>query len=363
MVDMRSSTQINDGLTQTSADGACLHFDSKYGIMFCAYMPGKQGKYGESRNKISLSYFPASQPTNIRFIDISEGNDEYLPNILGLGDGKVRVFYEKFSRAEGDHPLCYKDFDFINNTLSEEKNVMVKKSSGEIVPYSLSVVFEYLEDMGFNNHILLNTEQIGCCTPFKGDDGYVYGGATSYLSEVALFRSADDMSTIEFFAVFPYQAQYEFEYRFLNNKIYAMFRTNNETNSICYTSSSDMGKTWDEPVSIEESIQCRPRMLCYKGNILMAYNYYNMDTGCRPNVQQGRTAVRICVLEEKNSNKTRIIKDLHSKYGIVNICLADILGDLYMSYSTSELALEYQNGNSMVRGKDAIRYVKIGDLS
>ena len=362
MVDLEFSTQINDGLTQTSSDGACLAFDEKYGIMFCAYMPGKQGRYGESRNKISLSYFPASQPTNIRFIDISEGDDEYCPNILGLGDGKVRVFYEKFSRTEGDHPLCYKDFDFINNTLSEEKRVMVLKSNGEIVPYSLSVVFEFLEEKGLNNHILVNTEQAGCCTPFRGDDGYVYGGAVSFLSEVALFRSTDNMATLEFFAAFPYQAQYEFEYRFLNDKIYAMFRTDKETNSIYYTSSSDMGKTWDEPVSIEESIQCRPRMLCYNGNILMAYNYYNEDTENRPGIQQGRTAIRICMWE-KDTNKIRIIRDIHSKCGIVNICLTDILGDLYMAYSTSELALEYQNGNPAVRGKDAIRYIKLGDLT
>ena len=62
-VDINISIQINDGFTQISADGACLHFGSKYGIMFCAYMPGKQGNYGESRNKISLSYFPVFQPT------------------------------------------------------------------------------------------------------------------------------------------------------------------------------------------------------------------------------------------------------------------------------------------------------------
>ena len=67
---LENSVQINNGLTETSADGAALAFDRKYGIMFCAYMPGQQGKYGESRSKISLSYFPASQPTNIRFIDI-----------------------------------------------------------------------------------------------------------------------------------------------------------------------------------------------------------------------------------------------------------------------------------------------------
>ena len=53
---------------------------------------------------------------------------------------------------------------------------------------------------------------------------------------------------------------------------------------------------------------------------------------------------------------------MYSKYGIVNVCVQDVLGDIYFAYSTSELALEYHNGNPKVRGKDAIRYVKLGDL-
>lgn len=361
MIDINNSSQINDGFTQTSADGACLAFDSKYGIMFCAYMPGKQGNYGESRSKISLSYFPASQPTNIRFIDISEGNDEYLPNILGLGNGKVRVFYEKFSRADRDHPLCYKDFDYLTNSLSQERYVMVKKTDGKIVPYSLSVVFEYLEENGCNNHIYYKTEQIGCCTPFRHGD-YVYGGAVSLLSEVALFRSEDDMATVEFFSVFPRQAQYEFDYRIVDDKLYAIYRTEKEVDSICYTYSSDMGRSWSEPVVIEQSVSCRPRIVCSNGEIILAYNHYNEDTGNRPQVQQARTSVRFNVVENDMVSDETVLVELHSKYGIVNVCVVDILGDLYMAYSTSELALEYQNGNPKVRGKDAIRYIKLGEL-
>ena len=72
---LEHSVQINDGLTQTSADGAALAFDTKFGIMFCAYMPGFQGHYGESRGKVALSCFPASQPTNIRFVTVAEGED------------------------------------------------------------------------------------------------------------------------------------------------------------------------------------------------------------------------------------------------------------------------------------------------
>jgi hypothetical protein len=86
----------------------------------------------------------------------------------------------------------------------------------------------------------------------------------------------------------------------------------------------------------------------------MGYNYFNDDTKNRPQIQQGRTSVRIVYGEDR-----KIVADLYSRYGIVNICLSDILNDVYMAYSTSELALEYQNGNPKVRGKDAIRYVKL----
>ena len=57
------------------------------------------------------------------------------------------------------------------------------------------------------------------------------------------------------------------------------------------------------------------------------------------------------------------MSELYSKCGIVNVSAIDVLGDVYFAYSTSELALEYQNGNPKVRGKDAIRYVKLGDLT
>jgi hypothetical protein len=71
------SVQINDGLTQTSGDGASMAFDSKYGIMFCAYMPGLQGSYGESRGRIVLTYFPASQPTNSKTVNNSVNTQKH----------------------------------------------------------------------------------------------------------------------------------------------------------------------------------------------------------------------------------------------------------------------------------------------
>lgn len=359
---LENSIQISNGLTETSADGAALAFDSKYGIMFCAYMPGQQGCYGESRGKIALSYFPASQPTNIRFVTITEDKDDYCENILSLGDGKVRVFYEKNSRADCDHEYRYRDFDFLTETLSEEKCVMGKKEDGTFVPLSLSLQFEYLEAHGYRNHEYKCTEQIGHCQYFNGNDGYVYGAALSFLAEPILYRSSDNGATVEFFAVYPKPAQYEFEYKFLNGKIYALYRTNRSEDSISFSVSEDFGKTWSEPINLKDSIQCRPRLLIYNSHILICYNYFNNNTGNRPKIQQGRCAVRILYGENSDPNTNTLVADLYCKTGVVNVCLTDIMNDLYFAYSTSALALEYQNGNPKVRGKDAIRYVKLGDL-
>ncbi len=361
---LQNSVQINNGLTDTSADGASLVFDKKYGIMFCAYMPGPQGHYGESRGRIALSYFPASQPTNIRYVDIACGADVYCQNIIGLGDGKVRVLYEKDSRADKDHDLCYKDFDFFSSTLSEEKLVMLKREDGKTVKLTGTEQFAYLEKHGYTNHQYKCSEQIaiGGHTITPHTDGKLYGVISSYLAEPILYCSEDNMETVEFFAICPYTSQYEFDYKFLGNKIYAIGRTNKEIDSVFFTVSPDNGKTWTDPVYFENSIQCRPRIMVYNNHILTACNYYNPDTENRPAMQQGRTAVKLFYGENENPNANVVVADFHSKYGIVNIGLIDVLGDVYMAYSTSELALEYQNGNPKVRGKDAIRYMKLGHL-
>lgn len=363
--DLDLATQINDGLTQTSGDGVALAFDSKYGIMFCAYMPGHHGSYGESRGKIALSYFPASQPTNIKFIDITAGRREYVPNIISLGDGKVRVFYEIDSIADCDHFIGYKDFDYLTGELSEEKYVQIRLEDGTTTNLVRSVLVKYLEDHGYFNHTYVKSEQIcmAACTPFKHEDGNYYGTLPSYLSEVILFRSSDNMATLEPFAICPHQTQYEFDFRFLDGKIHAIFRTNRDVDAISYTTSDDNGKTWSEPVNFAESIQCRPKMIVHNGHILMSYNYFCDDTGNRPEIQQGRTAVRMRYGENPDPNTNPCVADLHSKYGIVNVSLIDVMGDVYLGFSSSVLALEYHNGNSKVRGKDAVRYIKLGDLS
>ena len=362
---LKHSVQISDGLKETSADGASLAFDSKYGVMFCAYMPGLQGNYGESRGRISLSYFPASQPTNIKFVEVAVERGAYCPNILSLGNGRVRVFYEKDSLAEGDHYIAYKDFDFLTEKLSDENILMLKRDDGATVPLTTSEQFSYLEKNGYTAHTLMHTEQIafGSHTIFRADDGYVYGAVTSYLAEPILYRSRDDLKSLEFFAVCPYPAQYELDYKFLDGKICAVFRTPAERDSIYYTESADFGKTWSEPRLIPDSVSCRPRVINYAGKLLVIANHFNSDTENRPAIQQGRTVVRMYLLGDGEPSFERATFELYSKCGMVNVSAIDILGDLYFAYSTSRLALEYQNGNPKVRGKDAIRYLYIGDLA
>ena len=332
------SVQINDGFTQTSSDGASLAFDTKYGIMFCAYMPGLQGCYGESRGKIALTYFPASQPTNSKTVTVITEKDAYVPNIISLGDGKVRVFYEKNSRADCDHYIGYKDFDFITEVLSEEKIVMLKKDNGKVVPLTGSEQFAYLKSHGFTNQEYKCTEQIciGSHTIFSGQDGFVCGAITSYFAEPILYRSKDNLATLEFFAICPYLAQYEMDYKFLNGKIYGVFRTPPERDSIYFITSEDNGKTWSEPYLIKDSVSCRPRLINYSNGVLVAANHYNDDTGNRPDIQQGRTSVRMYLVKDGElPNEKTMVKELYSKCGIVNVAICNVLGDIYFAYSTS----------------------------
>ena len=360
------SVQINDGLTQTSADGVNMAFDSKYGIMFCVYMPGLQGCYGESRGRISLGYFPASQPTNLKTVDVIIEKDVYVPNIISLGDGKVRIFYEKNSRAEGDHFIGYKDFDFISQILSEEKIVMLKREDGEIVPLTATEQFAYLHAHGYQGQEFLCTEQISFASHliFKEKDGFAYGTISSYFAQPILYRSSDNVATVEFFAVCPYFAQYEMDFKFLDGKIYGVFRTPPEIDSIYFVTSEDNGKTWSEPYLIKDSVSCRPRICIHNGKALVLANHYIADTGNRPEIQQGRTCVRLYLLKDGElPNEQTMVRQIYSKCGMVNVGIVDVLGDIYMLYSTSELALEYHNGNPKVRGKDALRYVKLGDLT
>lgn len=364
-IDLSRAVQVNDGLTQTSADGVNMAFDTKYGIMFCAYMTGAHGAYGESRGRISLSYFPAAQPTNLRALDVAVGDDVYCQNILSLGEGAVRVIYEKDSRAECEHYTYYRDFNYLTGVLSNPVRMNVRRADGSVVPLTTKEQFAYLEAHGFYNHEFCRTEQIsfGSHTIFDGGDGYHYGVISSFLAEPILYRSADHLATLEFFAICPHVAQYEMDFKFLDGKIYAIFRTDKgEQGTIRCTTSSDGGKTWTQAYELENSIGVRPRLILHNERVLIGYNVENFETENFPPILAPRTQIQLRRWDTEDPNESEIVVDLHSKYGIVNICLVDIKGDCYMAYSCSEIPLECYNGMRRLRGKSAVKYLKLGDL-
>ncbi|MBE5743617.1 MAG: exo-alpha-sialidase [Clostridiales bacterium] len=367
------SVQISNGLEETSADGPQLAFDEKFGIMFCIYMPGPRGSYGESRGRIRLAYYPASQPTNVKTVDVHVGDKVFGPQILSLGQGRVRVFYEinSWSSDDSEHAICYKDFNYATEEFESEGVVQVKKADGTRVKFSTAEQFAYLEENGFKKDVdfeYLYHEQanFSCCTLFE-DDYYTYGTVTSYNAQPILCRSTDGFTTVEFFAVCPYKVQYEFDYRILDGKIHAVYRTEPERGSIYYISSDDMGKTWSTPILIENSVSCRPRLIIHNNKALIAVNNYKQNDDNKPDVIQGRTNIRLYIVTDVNPNNNNLVADLYSETGIVNVAIIDVLGDVYMAYGTSQTGMDYNNSvgtsDKLLRGKDAIRYVRLGDLT
>ena len=125
--------------------------------------------------------------------------------------------------------------------------------------------------------------------------------------------------------------------------IYGIYRTNRESDSISLITSPDMGKTWSTPTNVKGSIQCRPRIINYANSILYAYNIYNGETQHRPAVYGGRTNVQLRLgTDFTNNDNNKLVADVHSIYGISNIAVIDIVGDVYMAYGTSVSALDYQ---------------------
>ena len=174
-------------------------------------------------------------------------------------------------------------------------------------------------------------------------------------------------STVEFFAICPYTTQYEFDYKFLDGKIHAVYRTPAERDSIYYVTSSDMGKTWSTPIVIKDSVSCRPRLVIHNKNVLIAANHYYPDTGNKPAVIQARTTVRLYFVTDADPNKNNLVADIHCETGVVNVALIDVLGDVYMAYGTSQTGMDYNNStgtnDQIICGKDAIRFVRLGDLT
>ncbi|MBQ7256169.1 MAG: hypothetical protein IJS60_00560 [Abditibacteriota bacterium] len=351
------AVQVNDGLTQTNASAVECHFDSKYGIVFCAYLTGF-GNYGEARGKVGLSYFPATQPTNSKHIIISDEDGVYEPNILGLGNGSVRVFYVK---SFGDRQYYFKDFNFITQSLSVEKPVKVNVNNRiiDLTPhwfknYLYENSFKDFDDASYTNHGLILTSNL------KKYGDIVWGTLTSYNYYPIIWTSDDNMATLKPQTIFPIVCDFELDLCIKDNVLHTIARCHD--GNIRYITSKDFGKTWDKSVILENGSSCRPQIIVYNNQILIGYNIKDTNTGHRPKVAD-RTHIKLLLGNNPNPNLNKCILDFHSIYGVVYFRIIDILGDLYMAFSDSQIGLESINTDSEEEdGKEAVRYVKLGHL-
>lgn len=358
-MDYEHAYQINDGLHETASCGNAVCYDLHRGLIFSEHMSGEQCMYGESSGIVNLSVFPPSQPWNIRFVQIDK-----IPNasrgflctaIYLVGDARVRIVY---TRDRGEElGAYYKDYDFLTDTLSERKTMYLHTDEGNVNVENKTIA-RYYESQGYK-----------CpsdCAPIINKvtlfDGELYTAITlDGPGYPILCKIKDDVFYP--FAIVPEVGRYEFRYYRDANAIYGLNRSEFDdtgVGKIGYWVSGDDGKTWEKTV-FEDGIQSRPDILNYYGKPLVIYNYRSEKSHENfPPMHHHRNSIKFIY-------DGKVIKDVYSKYGIVEYDTISICGDLYMQYSDTSQALMYQNGAcwhedgiEVENGKEKSNWLKLG---
>ena len=358
---MENSYQINDGLHETASCGNAVAYDRRRGLIFAEYMTGEQCMYGESTGAIMLCIFPPAQPWNIKRIlidKIPNASRGFLCNAIYLiGDARVRIVYQK-DRGEGVGTY-YKDYDFLTDTLSEKGMFLLHTPFGDVNCDNGNYA-RYLETIGYRSP--------SDCSPLINKvtefDGELYTAITlDGPGYPVLCRIKENVFYP--FAIVPVVGRYEFRYYRDENGIYGLQRSaidDSEMQKITFFISHDDGKTWEQTL-FEDGIHSRPDILPYYGKPLIIYNYRSDQTHENfPPMHHYRNSVKF-VYDGK------VVKDIFSKYGIVEHETVDICGDLYMIYSDTAQALMYQNnacwkerGLLVENGKEKSNWGKLGYL-
>lgn len=356
---MENAFQINDGLHETASCGNAVAYDRKRGLIFAEHMTGEQCMYGESTGAVMLSVFPPAQPWNVKQLRIDK-----IPNasrgflctsIYLIGDARVRIIYQK-DRGEG-MGTYYKDYDFLTDTLSEKGTVLLHTSFGDVNCDNTNYA-RYLETMGFECPSECSP-LINKVTEFNGE---LYTAITLDGPGYPVLCTIKD-NVFYPFAIVPVVGRYEFRFYKDENGIYGVQRSafdDTATAKITYFESPDNGKTWNQTL-FEDGIQSRPDILPYYGKPLIIYNYRSEQSHENfPPMHHHRNSVKFIY-------DGKVVKDIYSKYGIVEHETIDICGDLYMAYSDTAQALMYQNdacwhedGLEVENGKEKSNWVKIG---
>ncbi|MCQ2436841.1 MAG: hypothetical protein MJ099_00410, partial [Clostridia bacterium] len=327
-------TQISDGLSQTAACAAAPVYDRENGLMFVSYMTGLRKFYGESTSKLCMSIFPPSQPTNIRHRMIDPGIGETRGLLCTahylIGDRRTRVM---FTTTRGEKASYYRDYDFETDTVSERTKVFIKTAQ-DTLPLVNETYHLFLNENGY--HVDCDKEPI--INKVCKYNGAFYTAITLDGPSYPILCRIEDNILVPF-AICPEMTTYEFRYLINDDGIFGVFRVppdDHKTGHGGYTVSADGGKTWRTSI-FADGIQSRPDVMEYYGKPLVIYNYRN-DSSLQnwPPMHNFRNAIKM-VYDGK------VIKDIFSKYGIVEHETISINGDLYMTFSNCPQALSTAN--------------------
>ena len=351
-------TQISDGLTQTAACASAAVYDKENGLMFVSYMTGLPKRYGESTGKICLSVFPPSQPHNIRhrILDTGIGQSRgvlctahYL-----VGDARTRII---FTTTRGELATYMRDYDFHTDTVSQRREVFLRTEEGDVRLDNTSYR-AYLAKRG----LIVESDKEPIVNKVCLYKGELYTAVTVDAEGYAILCRIEDNILVPF-AVCPELMTYEFRYIINDDGIFGAYRVapdDHGTGHAAYTVSTDGGKTWNTKI-YEDGIQSRPDIMEYYGKPLYVYNYKNESSLENfPPMHNYRNAIKMIWDGQE-------IKDIFSKYGIVEHETVSIQGDLYMVFSNCPQALSTANGTAWIeegrpveQGKEAIQWMKLG---
>ena len=366
---INNSIQINDGLKETCAASNSNAYDKEYGILFCSHNShglSAYPSYGESDGRTVLQAFPPEQPWNKREMIIDEGtgaNRKVLsPNLLGLGKGKVRIFWNEHHT---DNCIKYREYDFVTDKLgdTQKAKMLLNGQEVDITPENAKA---YVSSKGFTppgtSNTIINKF-------FKAADGTIYTSITLDTNCYGIICKVTNNYLMEPIAICPTITQYELPTVVNGTNIYCLGRKQGEA-GIFFQMSKDMGVTWESMKTMTAGIASRPMLDWYRGGLLITYNYKNTSsTENFPPMHNYRNAIKMLWGLEEDPNKNQVILDVFSKYGFVEYSIANVYDEIYFIYSNTRKALSvannkawYENGSYVEQGKEQINYAKMGYL-
>lgn len=360
---LSKKTVISDPSQFTSSSQPHVAIDADRGMVYVPYTASRTS-YGEANDIIGLSVFPINQPEKaVNYIVIENGVDigngqiftnPHESNILKMSD-RVRIFFVPVAYLADrtlDESIFYRDFIFSTKSFTEAYPVTLKTS--DLDPGQISNrtnVEAYITSKGFA--VTTTAFPIGFISNFADDGlGKTFGMLTSNWMYPVVFETSDYGATILCKGVVPALTNYESQLAIIEGLMYIICR---EANPNFFTS-LDFGET----ITTENHFKMgnnRPQMIKYKGNIMIIHSEERLAGSISPLAPNGRTNAifKFGTGGDIAAYKNKL--ELHSRYGMVYYTVFDYKGELYMTFSDSQL---FYDKNT--QGKDALYFLRLGEF-